>query len=86
MEGNEHPTLGKQRSNYNVLVKYSGVSIGFITFYNTFTDKKTGHTIDILNMDLDQFRQLFNNNGTAAQLAEFQQSYKNALMFHNYIT
>lgn len=85
-ETTQHPTLGKQRSNFNIIVKYAGTPIGFITFYDTFVNKKTGKTVDILNMDLDEFKQLFNKNATAADLSTFQNAYKNAMMFHNYVT
>lgn len=85
-EATQHPTLGKQRSNFNIIVKYAGTPIGFITFYDTFVNKQTGKTVDILNMGLDEFKQLFNKDATATDLATFQNSYRNAMMFHNYVT
>jgi hypothetical protein len=85
-ETTQHPTLGKQRSNFNIIVKYAGTPIGFITFYDTFVNKQTGKTVDILNMGLDEFKQIFNKNATAADLSAFQNAYKNAMMFHNYVT
>jgi len=85
-EATQHPTLGKQRSDFNIIVKYSGTPIGFITFYDTFVNKQTGKPVDILNMELNEFKQIFSKDATAADLATFKNSYKNALMFHNYVT
>lgn len=84
-KGTEHPRLGKQASEFNIVVEFNGKPLGFIVFYDTFIDKQTGIPIPVPTMTQQEYEFYFGKN-PEYPLEEFKRTYAAAKAFHDYVT
>ena len=82
---NNNDRVGKQKSDLALHLQYEGKDLGFVVFYNTFTDKQTGETIDVETLTPKDFLKYFGEGHPHPNSQEFINTYRNAKDFYNTI-